>query len=310
MTSSGSSLKVLVTGSTGLIGSSLVQFLTTGGHEVIRLVRPQSRAGGRVARWDPARGTIDAADLEGLDAVVHLAGESIVSGRWSKSRKERIWNSRVESTRLLSETLARLDRRPRVFISASATGIYGSRGDEILSEQSEAGSGFLAELTRHWEKACDPARESNIRVVHLRTGVVLHPIGGALATMLPIFRLGLGGRIGNGRQYMSWIALDDLVLLIHHAMTEEVVSGAINAVSPRPATNREFTRALAGVLGRPALFPVPAPILRLAFGEMAEETVLTSQRIEPQRAIATGYRFRFPDLEDALRHLLGKSSKD
>ena len=299
-------MRVLVTGSTGLIGSALVPFLTTGGHEVIRLVRSRGRAGSSDALWDPMAGTIDAAKIEGIDAAVHLAGDNVGAGRWTESRKARIRQSRERGTRLLCETLARLKRPPRVLVSASATGYYGNRGAELLDEEAGPGRGFLAEVCRAWEDGTRPAEEAGIRVVRLRIAVVLTTAGGALPRMLTPFRLGLGGRLGSGSQFMPWIAIDDLVGVIGHAIAREDLRGPVNAASPGAVTNAEFTRVLARVLRRPALFPVPAAALRLMFGEMAEQMLLSSQRVEPAKLRTSGYLFRHPDLEGALRHLLGR----
>jgi len=295
-------MKILVSGSTGLVGSALVPFLLTGGHQVARLVRSQPTAGGEVP-WDPAAGRLEATNLEGLDAVVHLAGERI-TGRWTAAKKARIRSSRVQGTRLLAETLA---RPPKTLVCASAIGYYGHRGDELLREESPPGAGFLAEVCREWEAAARPAAEKGIRVVQLRIGVVLSAAGGALALMLTPFKLGLGGRVGTGQQYMSWIALDDLAGIIQHALANESLRGPVNAVAPRAITNREFTKTLGRVLGRPTIFPMPAFAARLAFGQMADELLLASARVEPTRLIASGYKFRTPELEAALRHLLGKT---
>ena len=298
-------MKILVSGSTGLVGSALVPFLLTGGHQVARLVRSQPTAGGEVP-WDPAAGRLEATNLEGLDAVVHLAGERI-TGRWTAAKKARIRSSRVQGTRLLAETLARLARPPKTLVCASAIGYYGHRGDELLREESPPGAGFLAEVCREWEAAARPAAEKGIRVVQLRIGVVLSAAGGALALMLTPFKLGLGGRVGSGQQYMSWIAIDDLAGIIQHALANESLRGPVNAVAPRAITNREFTKTLGRVLGRPTIFPMPAFAARLAFGQMADELLLASARVEPTRLIASGYKFRTPELEAALRHLLGKT---
>jgi uncharacterized protein (TIGR01777 family) len=301
-------LRVLVSGAGGLVGSALVPFLTTGGHRVTRLTRGRPRPGEDAVYWDPQAGGVDAGALEGLDAVVHLAGEGIASSRWTAAKKAKIRDSRVRGTRLLCEALARLDRPPRVLLCASATGYYGPRGDEVLTEESVAGAGFLAEVCRDWEQATGPAADRGVRVVHLRFGMILSPAGGALAGMLFPFKMGLGGKIGSGRQYVSWIALDDAVGAVHHALITDALSGPVNAVAPRSVTNREFTRALGRVLGRPTFFAMPAFAARLAFGEMADELLLAGNRVEPRRLLASGYPFRFADLEPALRHLLGKAA--
>ena len=299
-------MKILVSGSGGLVGSALVASLAGGGSEVVRLVRSGPAVPGAALPWDPGAGRIDSAGLEGFDGVVHLAGDNISSGRWNRAKKDRIRSSRVEGTRLLCETLSRLSRPPRALVCASAIGYYGSRGDEILREESAPGNDFLSEVCRAWEAAAEPAVRKGIRVVHLRFGVILSSSGGALARMLLPFRLGAGGVVGSGRQYMSWISLDDAVGALRHSLGTQALRGAANAVAPAPVTNREFTRILAAVLGRPALLRVPAFALRLAFGEMADALLLSSARVEPARLTATGYRFRHPDLETALRHLLAK----
>lgn len=301
-------MKVLVSGSSGLIGASLVSFLTAGGHRVTPLVRSKASADD-VVLWNPEHGNIDVRRLEGLDGVVHLAGENIAE-RWTPEKRAKIRNSRVQGTRLLAESLAHLAQPPRVLVSASAIGYYGDRGDEVLCEESTSGSGFLPEVCREWEAATQPAAEKAIRVANLRIGLVLSPAGGALAKMLTPFRIGAGGVIGSGRQYMSWIALDDVIAAIYHALSNEVLRGPVNAVAPNPVTNREFTHTLGRVLSRPTLFPMPAFAARLAFGEMADELLLASQRVAPARLVETGFIFRYPMLEDALRHLLGKTKRN
>jgi hypothetical protein len=259
--------------------------------------------------WDTARGVENLAQLEGVDAVVHLAGKTLAGGRWNEDRKTEIRRSRVEGTERLCESLAMVPRPPRVLISASAVGYYGDRGDEILSETGRPGTDFLAQLCRDWERATAIASQVGIRVVHLRFGVVLSPSGGALHRMLLPFKLGLGGRLGRGTQFWSWIALDDAVGVIHHALVAETLEGAVNAVAPAPVTNAEFTRTLARVLRRPALAPMPAFVARLVFGEVADAFLLASQRVAPMRLNASGYRFRHPDLEDALRTLLRRERR-
>lgn len=301
-------MHIAVTGSSGLVGAALVSFLTAGGHRVIRLVRkPPS---GDDVQWDPAEGVKDLSRLEGVDAVIHLAGENIAAGRWTPQRKGEIRRSRVEGTRELCESLTRLSSRPEALVSASAVGFYGDRGDEILTEDSAPGRDFLARICQEWEAAAEPASRAGIRVVHLRFGMILSPAGGALRKMLLPFKLGVGGRIGSGRQFVGWIAIDDAVVAIHHAVCTESLHGPVNAVSPAPATNAEFARILARVLSRPAIFPTPAFAIRLAFGEMADALLLTSQRVVPRRLQASGYRFRYPELEGALRHLLGRQGDE
>ena len=299
------SMKILVTGSTGLVGSAVVAFLTTGGHQVLRLVRGKARNADDVV-WDPAVETIESEKLDGLDAVVHLAGENIATGRWNAAKKTKIRDSRVNGTRFLSNTLAKLISKPRAFVCASAIGFYGDRGDEVMTESSPPGTSFLCEVCRDWEAAAETARQAGIRVVNLRIGVVLTPHGGALEKMLLPFKLCAGGVIGSGKQYMSWIAIDDVVGAIHHALTCDALSGSVNAVAPDAVTNRAFTKTLGSVLHRPTIFPMPAFAAKLAFGEMGDELLLASTRVTPQRLVESGYQFRCPKLDGALRHLLGK----
>lgn len=298
------SLRVALTGASGLVGGALVPFLTTGGHQVTPLVRGK----GEGIRWSPTEGiaATEREKLEGTDAVVHLAGESVL-GLWTDEKKARIRDSRTIGTRKLCESLAQLRTKPRVLVCASAVGFYGSnRGNEVLTEGSSVGSGFLADVAREWEEATAAARDAGIRVVNLRVGIVLSPRGGALRTMLPAFKLGVGGRLGDGAHWMSWIALDDLVYLIHHAIATEAVSGPLNATAPTPATNAELTAKLARVLGRWVGPPAPSFLLRAVVPEMAEQVFLSSLRVLPEKALATGFHFAYPDLEQALRHLLGK----
>ena len=302
-------MKIIVTGSTGLVGSALVRSLLAEGHQVTRMVRGDSQTfrapGTSAVSWDPEKGSVNAAELEGHDAAVHLAGEPVAGGRWTEEKKRRIRESRVKSTRLLAETLAGLTDKPKVLVSASAIGFYGDRGDEMLHEESASGEGFLSEVSREWEKATLPASQASIRVVHLRIGIVLSAEGGALAQMLTPFKFGLGGPIGGGRQYMSWVALDDVVGIIKHALTHEDVRGPVNTVAPQPVTNAEFVKALGRALNRPAVLPMPAFALRLALGkEMADSLLLGGARVEPARLKATGYQFAYPELEGALRHVL------
>jgi len=296
-------MNILVTGSHGLIGTALVPLLTSKGHRVVRLVRSPTPAAPDQVVWDPAAGTLDPTRLEGMDAAIHLAGENIASGRWTPARKARIRASRVRATRLLADAIARLSRRPRVLLSASAVGYYGDRGDELLVEESAPGTGFLAEVCRDWEAATEPARRAGVRVAYLRSGVVLSDAGGALARLLPVFRAGLGGRLGSGRQYMSWIALDDEIESICFALDQDSLDGPVNLVSPHPVTNQEFTVALGRALRRPTPFAVPSGALRLVLGELADE-LLGSVRVQPARLLASAYAFRYPALDGALRHLL------
>ena len=309
MTGTARAWTVAVTGASGLVGSALVTGLTSAGHRVVRVVRgagAASVAGQRLARWDPESGALEPSALAGADAVVHLAGESVAGGRWTEAKKRRIRSSRVDVTRRLAEALLRLERPPRLLVSASAVGYYGDRGSEILREDSSPGPGFLAEVCREWEAATDPAARAGIRVVRLRIGMVLSRRGGALGAMLTPFRLGAGGPVGSGVQWVSWIAIDDLVGATLHALATESLAGPVNAVAPEPVTNRELARTLGRVLRRPALLPLPAVAARLLFGQMADELLLASARVEPARLRATGFTFRHARLEDALRHELGR----
>lgn len=299
-------MRIAVSGASGLIGSALTPFLTTAGHQVVRLVRSAPRPDSDELPWDPERGVQDLTRLEGLDAVVHLAGANIAEGRWTPERKKLIRESRVKGTRALSEALANLANPPKTFICASAIGYYGSRGADILREESEPGTGFLAEVCQEWETSTQPAEAKGIRVVHARMGVVLTPAGGALAKMLLPFQLGVGGVVGGGLQYMSWIAFDDVLGALHHVLMTEGVHGPVNIVGPTPVTNHEFTKTLGRVLKRPTVLPLPTLAARLGFGEMADELLLASTRVEPRQLLATGYEFRSPTLEAALRQVLGK----
>ena len=300
-------MKILVSGSSGLIGSALLLRLSMAGHAVARLVRPGKVPAPGDVRWDPAAGRIELAALEGFDAVVHLAGANIAAGRWTPKQKERIRASRVKSTRLLAESMAVLARPPRVLVAASAIGFYGDRGDEVLTEESPAGSGFLAEVCQEWETATAPATQKGIRVVNLRFGMVLAADGGALPMMLPAFKLGLGGPLGSGRQWVSWITRDDTVGIIQYAIIDERLRGPVNAVAPEPVTHRDFSRALGRVLHRPAIMPVPAFVLRLMLGEMADGLLLASDRVSPEKLKALDYSFLYPGLDPALQHLLRPS---
>jgi uncharacterized protein (TIGR01777 family) len=303
-------MRVIVTGSTGLVGRALVRSLLADGHEVTRLVRGDSqgfRAPGTAAvHWDPERGEIDAPALEGHDAAVHLAGENVGEGRWDDEKKRRILESRVKGTTLLASALAGLSAKPRVLVSASATGYYGDRGDEILREESASGSDFLSEVCREWEKGTLQASQAGIRVVHLRIGVVLDGEGGALQRMLTPFKLGVGGKVGSGSQYMNWITLEDLIGVIRRAVEDESLRGPVNTVAPQQVTNAEFTKALGHALGRPTIFAVPAFAARLAFGEMADALLMASTRVEPARLKEAGFQFKHPEIEGALRSVLGK----
>jgi uncharacterized protein (TIGR01777 family) len=293
--------QVLVTGVSGPIGAALLPSLRKRGHKVVRLVRGASSGPDEIT-WNPAQ-SIPPDSVSGFDAVIHLAGETIV-GRWTDAKKKRILESRRVGTRNLAQALARASRRPQTFIAASAIGFYGNRGDEVLREDSSSGHDFLSEVCREWEAATEPAREAGIRTVNLRFGVILSTQGGALKQMLLSFRLGLGGRIGDGRQWWSWIDINDVVGAIYHAMKTDLLYGPVNVVAPRPVRNADFTQVLARVLHRPAMFPVPGFAARLAFGEMADELLLASQRVEPAKLVSSGYPFQYSDLETALRKLL------
>jgi len=297
---------IAITGASGLVGQALVSHLEAEGLLVRQLVRREVRDSEREIYWNPSTGEIDAAELNGVDAVVHLAGESVAAGRWTKAKKQRIVDSRVEGTRLLSQTLAGLTSKPAVLCSASAIGFYGDRGDQLLNEDAPPGEGFLADTCQLWEAAADPARDAGIRTVHMRIGLVLSPDGGALGKMLPLFKCGLGGVLGSGQQFMSWITLDDLVSAFHHALTHSQLAGPVNGVAPGPVTNREFTKTLGRVLGRPTILPAPAFALRLALGEMADQLLLASARVDPAVLQTAGFEFGQTQLEPALRDLLAR----
>ena len=293
--------KVLISGSSGLVGAALLPRLTANGWQVTRLIRSDS-AGPDQISWDPSR-PIPPESVSGFDAVIHLAGATIAE-RWTERKKQAIRDSRVVGTRNIAEALAQAAKRPALLLAASAIGFYGDRGDEVLNEESLGGQGFLAEVCRDWESATQPAVQAGIRTVMTRFGIVLSPSGGALAKMLLPFRLGLGGRVGSGRQWWSWVALDDVIGAIEYAMKTSTLAGPLNVVSPNPVTNREFTTSLASALSRPALFPMPAFAARAALGQMADELLLASQRVEPAKLRASGYRFRRPDLDMALAAIL------
>lgn len=301
-------MKIVVSGSTGLIGSALQEALTRRDHTVVPLVRRRPTTGEPVIAWDPEHGSIDRAAFEGVDAVVHLAGENVF-GRWSPAKKHRIRDSRVLGTRLLADALAGLQRPPATLLAASAIGYYGDRGDEELSEQSAPGEDFLAHVSRDWEAATAPATRAGIRVVNMRFGVVLTAQHGALAKMLPAFRIGLGGPIGSGSQYVSWIALDDVIGAIVHVLEHGDLVGPVNMTAPVPVSSREFARTLGKVLGRPAVVTVPAFALRMAFGAEGAAMLQSGQRVLPTRLLASGFQFARPALEPALRSLLAPSER-
>lgn len=298
-------MKVLISGASGLIGKPLQDALKIAGYKVVCLVRSSRPVSSDAVVWDPTKGRIDAASLENFDAVIHLAGENIAAGRWTEERKKRILSSRVESTKTLVNSLFRLTHPPKMFICASAIGYYGNRFDEVCTEKSSSGSGFLAEVCRQWEGAAVQAEKAGIRTVLLRTGIVLSPDGGALGRMLLPFKLALGGRLGSGEQYMSWIAIDDMIGAILFILNHENVSGPVNAVAPNPVTNAEFTRILGKVLNRPAILPVPPFALRLLVGrELTDEVLLGSTRAAPEKLTDCGFTFAYPRLEQAFNKLL------
>ena len=300
-------MRVLVSGSTGLIGSSLVRSLESGGHDVVRLLRPQSRTTANGIMWDPAAGSLDAREVEGFDSVVHLSGENIANRRWSEAQMARIRDSRIGSTTLLSETLASLDSPPSVLACASAGGYYGDRGVELLDEDASVGTGFMAEATKEWEDATGPAASAGIRVVNLRIGVVLTADGGMLSRVLPIFKLWLGGRLGSGSQYMSWLTRSDVIDATVWTLEHDELSGPVNVSSPNPVTNKEFTRALGRALRRPAVLVVPTFALRIMQGDLSE-VVTSSARMAPARLRESGFEFRHPEIDGALEWALGDRS--
>jgi uncharacterized protein (TIGR01777 family) len=295
------SSRLLVSGASGPIGAALLPSLKARGYSVTRLVRGAATGPDQVT-WNPTQ-PLSPDSVSGFDAVIHLAGESIV-GRWTEARKRRILHSRTQGTRHLAEAVANAAQRPRVFISASAVGYYGNRGDEILREDSPSGEGFAAEICRQWEAAAQPAAAAGIRTVQMRLGVVMSADGGALKKMLLPFRLGLGGRLGDGRQWWRWVSVEDVVGGIQHVLDNDTLKGPVNTTAPNQVTNAEFTRTLAGVLKRPALFPMPAFAVRLVFGQMGDELFLGSQRVEPAKLTASGYQFKHPELRKALQEIL------
>ncbi len=300
-------LKIVISGSSGLVGSALVPFLTTGGHRVTRLVRRRPVEGRNESYWDPYKKIIDKDLINGADAVIHLSGENIGSGLWTEKKKKIILKSRLVPTSFIAETCAGVKKPPGVFISASAMGYYGSRGDEILTEESGPGSGFVPEVCTGWEASAEPAVKKGIRTLFMRLGVVLSPEGGALRKLLLPFSLGAGGRIGKGEQYMSWLTIDDVLGALLHLISKEKISGPVNLVTPNPVNNREFTRVLSRVLKRPAYFHLPRFLIETVFGEMGREILLGSTRVRPVKLEDSVYTFRHPVLEDALRYILGRT---
>ncbi len=295
-------MKILITGASGLIGSALREFLSANGHEARGLLRSNYAEGD--PHWNPEEGVIDLRNFTQIDAVVHLAGDNISEGRWNADKKARILNSRVTGTKLLAEFLAKSEHKPKVFISGSAIGFYGSRGEEDVDENSKAGEGFLSDVCKQWEAATAPAVDAGIRVVNIRTGMVLSLSGGALKKMLFPFKMGLGGVVGNGKQFMSWVSINDLVEMIQYAMANDSISGPLNLVSPNPVSNYQFTKTLGHSLRRPTMFPMPAFAARLMFGEMANDLLLASTKVIPRKLINAGYKFQHSALEEALQFLL------
>jgi len=293
-------MRIAITGASGLVGTAISPQLEADGHDVVRLVRNSPKAG--EIEWHPNQDSIEPDKLEDFDTIINLAGESIAEGRWTEEKKKKIHDSRVHGTHLLSEAIAKLTNKPRAFLCASATGIYGDRGDEALDEQSESGGGFLAGVCREWEKATEPAHRVGVRVVNLRFGPILARAGGMLEKMLTPFKMGLGGKIGSGKQYISWVGIEDSVAAMKLALNDESIRGPLNVVSPKPVTNERFTRVLGEVLSRPTVMAMPAFAARLAFGEMADEMLLVSQKVVPKKLLATGFQFEFSDLESALQH--------
>lgn len=296
-------MRVAIAGASGLVGSALIPVLQDLGAQITRLVRSKPKPG--EMEWHPNQDEVSAGKLEGFDVVINLAGENIAGGRWTDDQKRKIRDSRVNGTHLLSEAIAKLTKKPRAFICASATGIYGDRDDETLDEQSDSGGGFLAGVCREWEKATEPASKAGVRVVNLRFGPILAREGGMLAKLLTPFKMGMGGKVGSGKQFISWVAIEDAVQAIKLAIEDASIHGPLNIVSPNPVTNEEFTKTLGHVLNRPTALAMPAFAARLAFGEMADEMLLASQKVIPKKLKQLGYQFAYPNLDGALRHYLG-----
>ena len=299
-------MNIAVTGASGLIGTALVNFLTSKDHTVHKIARSKSQESGAEIDWLPENGGWDTAFSDGLDAIVHLAGENIASDRWSEKKKEKIRNSRIMGTRRLCEKILKLDKPPGVFVCASAIGFYGDRGNEILTEESSIGDCFLSEVCEKWEEEAAVAARANIRVVNLRFAMVLSSEGGALPKMLSAFKKGVGGRLGSGKQYVSWVVIDDVISAIHHVLTDDSLSGPVNVSSPQPITNKVFTKTFGKIIKRPTFIPMPAFAARLAFGEMADELLLASTRVEPAKLVNSGFKFKYPDIDEALRTVLVK----
>lgn len=299
-------MQVLISGASGLVGRELTVFLERRGDSVLKLVRTKARTDKKNVYWDPDAGLLDVAGLENVDAVVHLAGENISEGKWTDEKKARIRDSRVKGTTLLSNHIAALKAKPRVLVSASAIGIYGNRGSEVLTENSSPGNDFLSGVCRDWESSTKAAKEAGIRVVNARIGIVLSKAGGALGKLLVPFKMGIGGKVGDGKQYMSWIAIADLISAIAFAIDSDFLNGPVNLVAPNPVTNEAFTNTLGAVLSRPTVLPAPAFAMRMLFGEMADALLLSSARVMPEKLISSGYKFQYPELKSALKSVLGK----
>jgi len=295
-------MNILISGASGLIGLALVPHLEKEGHNILKLTRDEKQQGSIV--WNPAQGILDLPSSTNIDAVIHLAGENIAEGRWTKKKKQRILSSRIDGTGLISRRISELEVKPEVMLSASGIGFYGSQGDKVLTEADPPGDGFLVDVSRDWETATSPAEEAGIRVVHMRIGPVLSTKGGALKRMLPSFRFGFGATMGSGRQYMSWILIDDIISAMGFLLTSRELSGPVNLCSPHPVTNREFSKTLGKALKRPAVFHIPGLVLRILFGELSTE-LLSSTRARPDRLLKAGFEFRYPELDTGLRHLLG-----
>ena len=296
-------MKIAIAGASGLVGSALIPILQSDGNQITRLVRSSPKAG--EIEWHPNQDEVSTQSLEGFDVIINLAGENIADGRWTDEQKRKIRDSRVNGTHLLGEAIAKMNSKPKAFICASATGIYGDRDDEVLDEQSESGGGFLAGVCREWEKATEPANKAGVRVVNLRFGPILARDGGMLSKLLTPFKMGMGGKVGSGKQHISWIALDDAVSAIKLAIDRQTIDGPLNVVSPNPVTNEEFTKTLGHVLNRPTALAMPAFAARLAFGEMADEMLLASQKVMPKKLTSAGFQFQYPQLEAAMRKYVG-----
>jgi uncharacterized protein len=296
-------MKIAIAGASGLVGSALIPVLARDDSAITRLVRHAPKPG--EIEWHPNQDQVSTQNLDGFDVIINLAGENLAGGRWTDEHKRKIRDSRVSGTHLLSEAIAKMLVRPRVFVCASATGLYGDRDDEVLDEQSESGGGFLAGVCREWEKACEPATKAGVRVVNLRFGPILAREGGMLSKLLTPFKMGMGGKVGTGKQYISWVALEDAVNAIKLAINDQSMQGPVNVVSPNPVTNEEFTKTLGHVLNRPTALAMPAFAARLAFGEMADEMLLVSQRVLPKKLVGAGFQFHYPELEAAMKRYVG-----